>query len=686
MHAQADPRPDIDPRSARWALLAIVAVALAVRVVYVLQSRASPLFDAPQMDALYHVEWARALVRGEDYQPGPFFRAPAYPWFLAGMTWLFGDNLLAPRLVQAVIGAGSCALVHALGARLFDRRTGLVSAAIASVYAMLVYFEGELLLPVLEIPTCLAAVLFAVRFGERPGPRRAAFAGLALGIAAIVRPNVLLWGVVVGLWIVARGGAPLAQRLRQSALYGLATLVPILPITAYNAIVGRDLVLISTQGGVNFWIGNNPTSDGSTAIAPGTRPDWWGGFHDTVAQAEAAEGRALKPSEVSGYYSARAWAWIASEPVAAVRHLAWKLWLYWTDHELGNNQDEVYFAREFGPILRWSPVGFGLVAPLGILGLVFAARRWRSVGPAWLFVPAWCASVVAFFVCARFRIPMMPVLGVFAAHALVVGWATVRARRWRGLGAGLVALAVLVALVQTVPRQVDRTPAKGLWQLGVIRFQRGDYAEAERLFVESIDANPRFALAHQDLGLTFLRRGRPAEALASCEDALRLAPGTVGALQGRVEALWALGRAADAAVAAREFARAAPLLWTAHYTLGRALLVLGPGGYAEGRAALQRAVERAAGPDEAFNAHLVAAELERAAGRPREAIAHYDAALAARGEPDAEGWFWKCQTARLETITADGRREEARREARELARRFAADPRAAASLRTFLDP
>lgn len=678
------------PRTARWWLFAILALALVVRVVYVLQSRASPLFDDPQMDALYHVEWAQSLARGQDYQPGPFFRAPGYPWFLAAILRIFGDGLLAPRIVQAFVGAGSCALVYALGARLFDRRTGLAAAAISAVYAMLVYFDGELLLPVLEVPTCLLAVLCTARFADKPTARAALVAGLALGVAAIVRPNVLLWGTVVGVWMLARGGQPLVgqalvARARQALLYGAAALLAILPITAYNAFVGGDTVLISSQGGLNLWIGNNPNSDGSTAIAPGTRPDWWGGFHDTVSQAQAHEGRELRPSEVSQHYAARAWDWIASEPGAAARLFAWKMRLFWTDHELGNNQDEVFFAHEFGPILRIDPIGFGLVAPLGLVGLMISARRWRRIGPAWLFVPTWCASVVLFFVCARFRIPMIPVLGIFAAHTIVVLWNAARAREWRHFVLGSSACVVLAVLVQAVPARVDRTPAKGLWQLGVLRFQAGDTTAAESLFRESITANPRFPLAHQDLGWTLLGARRADEALRSFEDALALAPTTIGAQQGRVEALWALDRKSDAAEAARAFVDTSPLLGLAHYTLARALIALeDPNVLEKARAALRAAVQYAQTRDEAFNAEYLTGEFERGAGRDSEALAAYDAALAARPEPDAEGWYWRCQTARLGLLAAGGERSRAESEARAILARWPQDPRGIASLRSYL--
>jgi hypothetical protein len=481
---------------------------------------------------------------------------------------------------------------------------------------------------------------------------------VALGVAAIVRPNVLLWGACVALWIVARGGTPLRRRVRDAVLYALAAAAPILPITAYNAFVGHDRVLISTQGGVNFWIGNNPTSDGSTAIAPGTRPDWWGGYHDTVAQAEALEGRSLRPSEVSKHYARRAWSWIASEPWAALKHAAWKARLYWTDWELGNNQDEVFFAKEFGPIVRWLPFTFGVVAPLGILGWLLAARRWRELGPVWLFVPAWSASVIAFFVCARFRIPMIPALGVFAAHALVFALDRWRLRNFASLGVLGAALAILVLLVQAVPRQVDRTPALGLWQLGVMRAQDGDLDAAIELYRRAIEANPRKEFPHRDLGLALVARGRPAEALSSLDEALRLSPGSSGALRGRVEALLALGRHLDAVAAANEFVRAVPLQSGAHYTLARALVAEAEGARRTTPPAVRdefvRALDLAQSPDDVFNAAFALGELERLAGRPREAIPFYERALAARPEPDVAGWHARCQAGLREARRAAG--------------------------------
>src|SRR6201999_1789632 len=117
--------------------------------------RSSPFFDAPQMDALYHVDWAHAFARGEDFQPGPFFRAPLYPWFLGSLLRAFGDGLLLPRLVQAGFGAAATALVWAIGRRVVDPRAGLIAAAIAASYWVAIFFDGELLLETLAIPLYL---------------------------------------------------------------------------------------------------------------------------------------------------------------------------------------------------------------------------------------------------------------------------------------------------------------------------------------------------------------------------------------------------------------------------------------------------------------------------------------------------------------------------------------------------
>ena len=87
-----------------WWVAGIALLAFILRLIYVLQTRANPFFDEPIMDPRYHVDWARAFASGEQFQEGPFFRAPLYPWFLGLLQAVLGEGLLGSRLAQALLG------------------------------------------------------------------------------------------------------------------------------------------------------------------------------------------------------------------------------------------------------------------------------------------------------------------------------------------------------------------------------------------------------------------------------------------------------------------------------------------------------------------------------------------------------------------------------------------------------
>ena len=622
-------------RTRLW-LAAIVAVAVAVRVAHVLLMRRSPGFEQLSMDPLYHAEWARAVARGEAFQPGPFFRAPLYPWFLALGFKLFGESLLAVRLVQCALGGAAAALTYAVGRRAFDARAGLVAAALVATNWVLVYFDGELLIATLIVPLNLLALALSLDLAEQPTPKRALGAGLVWGLTCIARPNPLLFMPFLALWLFwrARARAGSARALGACLALTLGVALPILPITAYNGAQG-DRVLISSQAGVNFWIGNNPESDGSSAIVPGTRADWWGGYYDSIAQAEASAGRALRPSEVSAHYARRARAWIAAEPAAALRLFGRKLRYLVSDWELGNNQDERFFARRFGAARYLPPTfghgGFGLLLGLAAVGLAAGGRDGRSRFPLWGFLLVYALGIAAFFVCSRFRAPLLPVLAVFAGRALVLGWDALRAGRpWAVLGGA--ACAALVAFGSaTLPSEIETSDANGLLQLSVLEAQRGSRAEALGFAREAVAADPDNRIALRQLGVLLAQAGRPGEALAPLREALRLGPRDADsalALSSAARAAGALDEARQAAALAAEIAPNHP---GGPLELGR--IEFTAEGFESAAAHFARALERDPGSfDAAYSRALALAR----AGREEQALEAWLTAVAlrARGEPE----------------------------------------------------
>ena len=91
----------------------------------------------PIIDAASYDQHARLLVEKGIFYQRFFWQGFLYPFFLAVVYFFTGGSMLGARLIQILLGSLLCALVYRLGARLFDRRTGVVAGAIAALYGPL---------------------------------------------------------------------------------------------------------------------------------------------------------------------------------------------------------------------------------------------------------------------------------------------------------------------------------------------------------------------------------------------------------------------------------------------------------------------------------------------------------------------------------------------------------------------
>lgn len=447
----------------REALL-VFGVAVLARALYLWEASRQVGFDLFYMDQEYHLEWARSLVSGhwpppyDSLRNAVYFRAPLYPYFLAGIFQIFGPHPLAARIIQMVIGSLSCALAYGIGTQALGRRAGLVAGLLCALYWVLIYFDGELLLPVLQVFFSLAGTFLLFRAVEHESRAAGGLAGLCFGLYAITRPDILPFVAVALLWLIrTTAGGDRRLRLVLGLLFAIGCFAPPAAVTVRNRIVGGDWVPVASQGGVNFYIGNNPRSNGMQAVVPGTRETWWGGRDDTIRIAEQAAGRPLRPSEVSNYWYRRAFAYMTSQPGHWLRLTGRKAVALIQDPEAPNNVP--YEARRGRYlVLRALPLSFGVLAGLFLLSLPALLRPRRALAWGWperpalrqrfavfilLFLLVYSLSVIAFFVTGRFRVPLLPYVIVGAAATLVWLWRLLRG----GHAARALALAALGAVL-----------------------------------------------------------------------------------------------------------------------------------------------------------------------------------------------------------------------------------------------
>jgi len=646
----------------------IVALAFVLRVAHVLASRACPLFDAPQMDALYHVEWARAVVAGVEFQPGPFFRAQLYPWMLAAVLRVFGDGLLAPRLVQCVLGAASVAFVWRSARRVLDARAGLCAALIAATYWVSIFYDGELLLESLCTPLFAAATWATLGARDRDRARDWALAGVLWGLGAITRPNVLAALPLLAVWCAWRGAG-----LRRTLVFAAACIAPIVPITAYNIVEGQDRVLIASQGGVNLWIGNNPQSDGAGAIVPGAREDWWGGYYDAIAQAQTARGRALKPSEVSAYYSELAWRFLRTQPRRAAQLFMTKLRLLWLDWEIGNNEEPRFLALEYSPWLRWTPMSWGGLVALALAALAPSARASSRAAPVWIFVGAYAATLVVFSVNSRFRVPMVPQLAVLAGMAPPAFADALRSKSWRAVLTAMLLASASFTLSRQLPDGVERrSESNGELILGASALRSAKLDEARARLERSLALEPLNHIALRTLAQTLLDQGDAARAAELFARTRELRAGDPFSFEGETSALLALERVDDALDVARKFTEAAPSSALAWLTLGRVSFRRGDG--AGARAGFGRALELE--PD-SFDAAYSLAAVDLYSSRRREALNGFERALAHSTRADP-AFVEEAFVRAIELSESLGESDRARRISAQALERFGADSRCGA--------
>jgi tetratricopeptide (TPR) repeat protein len=518
-------------------VLAIFVIAFALRIIYLLQIKNNPHFFSPTMDPLYHDVWAQNIAGGNWIGGKVFFRAPFYAYFLAAVYKIFGHSYIIPRVIQHLIGSLSCVLVYFLAKRLFGRTVAIVAGFIVATYGMLLYFEGELLLDSFLVFFDLLLILLLLKAKDNPRFSKWFICGLILGLSAITRPNILFFIPFIWLWIylVFKSKKAFKTILTYSASLILGSVLIISPVTLRNLIVGGDLVLIASQGGINFYIGNNQNADGVSAIF--YREDWQ--YRDFQQMAEKETGKQMKPSQISNFYYRKGINFHLENPGQGLKLLTKKLYLFWNRFELSNNQD-IYFFRRYSSLMRILPLGFWLVGPLGLVGIILSLvgiktgkkARLKKITSSreniWLlvlFVFSYMITVVIFFVPARFRLPVIPFLIIFTGYAVVWLVERVAEKEFSLLRNFVILLIPFVLLTNSnVYRLNVGDFSQAHFSLGNVYLRQGKLDLAVAQFDSVLAANPHYSRAHLNRGMVFFRRGDYKEAEKEFKAELELFP------------------------------------------------------------------------------------------------------------------------------------------------------------------
>jgi tetratricopeptide (TPR) repeat protein len=640
----------------QWCAI-IFAAALALRLIYLLQIQSIPLFYHLAGDGRTYDEWAQRIAAGDWLGQGVFYQAPLYPYFLAIVQSLFGHNLWLIRLLQIALGSLACGAVFLIGQKVFSRPAGIAAGVLLALYAPAIFFDALIEKSVLDLLLIVVLLYLLLALGENHRSKWLG-GGAALGLLGLSRENALILAPVVAFWIVlARPEQRLSLRGRWLGLFAGGLLLVLLPVGLRNLAVGGEFQLTTSQFGPNFFIGNNPSADGTYGSVRKVIGEVQLEGPDAKRLAERAVGHGLAPGEISNYWFKQALGYITSEPAQWLRLMGLKWLRIWNAREI-EDSDDFYIYQNFSSLLaRLAVVNhFGVLAPLAALGALITWRRWRELWLLHAMILALALSVAIFYVFGRYRFPLVPLLALFAGAGAAGVWSWFQKRAWQSLAlaaAVFVGAAVFVnwplldhkgpgaagynnlsnayskqgrldEAIQTALKAIEVEPNYGVahFNLGNLYVRRGQFEIAQRHFEKALAVYPNYAEAHSNYGQLLAERGDLDSGIKHFRKAIELDPGLGRAYLNLGVALAKKGDLDEAARALTEAARMAADAPEATYYLGS--VYAAQNRYQEAIDAFRRTL--LIRPD-FVPAHQGLAQLLNLQGRKDEAMKHHQEAV-----------------------------------------------------------
>ncbi len=422
--------------SAARAALLLLALALALRLLAIEHYRYVPINDARS-----YLNSAAAIAKYGTYHdgnhaaggargPSAYF-PPAYAYLLSIVDKITGGPALGAetvhlaRILQALLGTATVALIGLIAWDLFGAGTALLALAIAAIYPVFIELSSVLVAENLLTVLLLAAVCAALRIRRTRTPWRWVLAtGVVVGLAALTHTNAALIAIPLALGVrgvaLPRWLARLPARSAKLAAPATVLAVALLTVTPWlirDAVVFHHFVPISTENGITLAGTYNASS---AASDPPYRWLYYGGVPSLKGlQRDAHE---MTELQLDDRLEHRALVYIEHHPLAPVNvafhntlrllelegSLAWRL----STSSIGIDTGLAHIGV----------LSFWLLLAVVVAGLTTRpVRRVLGRAPRWLWgVPLvmWLTVVLVNAETPRFREPLDPFLILLAAVAV----------------------------------------------------------------------------------------------------------------------------------------------------------------------------------------------------------------------------------------------------------------------------
>ncbi len=450
----------------------VFLLALSLRLAYLNQIHQGIYHNILKMegtDCFTFIRWAFALAEQGLLAPIDITQSALYPYFLASLFKMFGTKVYIARLAQMILGSLTCLMVFLIGKRGFSPLAGLIAGVLAAAYGPLIFYDGVILRANLITFLNTLLVLLMLFSQERLSPARTLAIGFIYGLCILAKPSIIIFvpGIMVWFWLIAKELGTGKKALLATGVMAIGTFIPLSVMFARNAALLIPAFSLTTKGTTEFISGNVPESPGIGWVIP-----------DSAGEiVERSDGK--MPRVILEVLKEN-----REHPGAFIRQQFRKLGAFLNAYEFPNNVN-IYVEKRYVPFMRLPWPGLSLALAFGLIGLAFGLKRWREIFPLYGYLFLYSIGTVAFYILARFRMPVIPVLIVFAGAGVLIILETLLGRQWLRtiLLLGLAALAGILSR----PHQDDMLMVSDYHNMARYHLISGEPEKAAEIWQEGID-------------------------------------------------------------------------------------------------------------------------------------------------------------------------------------------------------
>ncbi|MBW4679373.1 MAG: glycosyltransferase family 39 protein [Microcoleus vaginatus WJT46-NPBG5] len=382
----------------------IILIAGLVRILWAIAVPVVPVSDSYAYDT-----FAQNLATGQGYGWNSTSLTAYWPVgtsFIYSVFYRIFGHTYAPIIVfNGLLAAVIIAISMRLAKIWFNRRIALITGLLIAIWPSQVQFTTVLNSEL--IFTALVLIALIIWLNEPTNLWvRSVLVGVVLAAACYVRPTALLIPILLLFfrWVKTR---QLFKSLKAILIVFVLMAVLIAPWSIRNTRVFGQFVTISTNGGANFWMGNNPKSTGGYMPLP-------------------PETKEMNEAQRDKYLKSIATTHVKEQPLLFLRRTITRLIDTHSRESIGIGWNEKGLTARYGssillPLKIINQIYWLLVLGLALTGIVLLYQQhgWIVVAHPVVVIWGYFAAIHAVIVAQdRYHFPSIPMIGILAAFTL----------------------------------------------------------------------------------------------------------------------------------------------------------------------------------------------------------------------------------------------------------------------------